>query len=102
MYRKPCARFRCRGANRSERVPAERYTVSRRYDRLGGLRSTLTAAKQSQIPDYQKKWMFVIYLSDTDLEHVHAVADEMVRTFNQSAVMIQTNQTKTEFYEGVD
>ena len=40
----------------------------------------------------------VIYLSDTDSESVHAAADELLREFNQSSVLIQTNETRTEFY----
>lgn len=42
----------------------------------------------------------VIYLSDTDLESIHAAADEMIKTFHQSSVLIQENQTTTEFYAG--
>lgn len=49
--------------------------------------------------EYQE-YTLVIYLSDTDLEHVHAAADEMVETFHQSSVLIQSNQTVTEFYAG--
>ena len=41
-----------------------------------------------------------IYLSDTDLEQVHAAADEMIRVFRQSSVLIQANRTVTEFYSG--
>ncbi len=40
----------------------------------------------------------VIYLSDTTLDKVHAAADEMIRVFNQSSVLIQANETTTEFY----
>ncbi len=40
----------------------------------------------------------VIYLSDTNLDKVHAAADEMIRVFNQSSVLIQANETTTEFY----
>ena len=42
----------------------------------------------------------MIYLSDTTPEKVHAVADEMIETFRQSAVLIQENPTRTEFYAG--
>ena len=42
----------------------------------------------------------VIYLSDTDLEQVHSVCDELIRVFNQSSVLVQANETTTEFYEG--
>ena len=46
------------------------------------------------------EYTLVIYLSDTDIESVHAAADEMIKTFNQSSVLIQENQTTTEFYAG--
>jgi len=49
--------------------------------------------------EYQE-YTLVIYLSDTDIEKVHSAADEMVKVFRQSSVLIQTNQTVTEFYEG--
>ncbi len=44
----------------------------------------------------------VIYLSDTTLDKVHAAADEMIRVFNQSSVLIQANETTTEFYVGAE
>ena len=47
--------------------------------------------------EYQE-YTLVIYLSDTNIEAVHAAADELVETFHQSSVLIQTNPTKTEFY----
>ena len=47
-----------------------------------------------------QEYTIVIYLSDTTLEEVHAAAKDMIRTFNQSAVLIQTNSTATEFYSG--
>ncbi len=46
------------------------------------------------------EYTLVIYLSDTTLEDVHAAADEMVKTFRQSSVLIQANETTTEFYSG--
>ena len=49
-----------------------------------------------------QEYTLVIYLSDTDLEQVHAAADDMVEVFRQSAVLIQTNQTVTEFYGGAN
>ncbi len=49
--------------------------------------------------EYQE-YTLVIYLSDTTLDKVHAAADEMVTVFNQNSVLIQTNETVTEFYEG--
>ena len=49
--------------------------------------------------EYQE-YTLVIYLSDTTPEKVHAAADELVSVFRQSAVLIQENPTKTEFYSG--
>ena len=46
------------------------------------------------------EYTLVIYLSDTTPEDVHAAADEMVKTFRQSSVLIQANETTTEFYSG--
>ena len=46
------------------------------------------------------EYMLVIYLSDTDLETVHEAAEDMIREFNQSSVLIQANRTTTEFYSG--
>ena len=46
------------------------------------------------------EYTLVIYLSDTDLESVHAAADDMIKAFNQSSVLIQANTTTTEFYAG--
>lgn len=47
-----------------------------------------------------QEYTLVIYLSDTDIDTVHKVADELITRFNQSSVMIQSNQTTTEFYSG--
>jgi len=44
------------------------------------------------------EYTLVIYLSDTDIDAVHAAADDMIKTFHQSSVLIQANQTRTEFY----
>ena len=46
------------------------------------------------------EYTLVIFLSDTTLDKVRAAADELIRKFNQSSVLIQTNETKTEFYSG--
>ena len=46
------------------------------------------------------EYTVVILLSDTTLEKVYAASDDLIRAFNQSAVMIQANKTKTEFYSG--
>lgn len=45
------------------------------------------------------EYTLVIYLSDTTLEEVHAACDEFIRVFNQSSILVQANQTQTEFYE---
>ncbi len=45
-----------------------------------------------------QEYTLVIYLSDTTIDAVHAAADDMIRTFNQSSVLIQANTTRTEFY----
>ena len=47
-----------------------------------------------------QEYTLVIYLSDTTEEAVHDAADEMIETFRQSSVLIQTNPTRTEFYSG--
>lgn len=47
-----------------------------------------------------QEYTIVIYLSDTNLDAVHAAAKDMIRVFNQSSVLIQTNSTVTEFYRG--
>ena len=46
------------------------------------------------------EYTLVIHLSDTDIDAVHAAAKDMIKTFNQSSVLIQSNKTTTEFYEG--
>ena len=45
-----------------------------------------------------QEYTLVIYLSDTTVEEIHAAADDMIREFNQSSVLIQANETTTEFY----
>ena len=47
-----------------------------------------------------REYTLVIYLSDTDLDSVHTLCDEHIKTFNQSSVLIQSNRTRTEFYGG--
>ena len=47
-----------------------------------------------------QEYTMVIFLSDTTPEAVHAAADDMIRVFRQSSVLIQANETKTEFYAG--
>ena len=46
------------------------------------------------------EYTVVIFLSDTTIEKVRAAADDLIRTFNQSSILIQSNQTRTEFYAG--
>ena len=46
------------------------------------------------------EYTLVIYLSDTSIEDVHAACDKMIEVFRQSSVLIQANQTLTEFYSG--
>lgn len=47
-----------------------------------------------------KEYTLVIYLSDTNADEVHKACDDLIKEFNQSSVLIQTNQTTTEFYGG--
>jgi len=47
-----------------------------------------------------QEYTLVIYLSDTTLDKVHALCGELIETFHQSSVLIQANETKTEFYSG--
>lgn len=50
--------------------------------------------------NYDHENSLVIYISDTDMEHVKAAADEMLKEFDQNTILIQTNETVTEFYSG--
>lgn len=47
-----------------------------------------------------QEYTIVIYLSDTDIDRVHKAADRLIEEFRQSSVLIQANQTVTEFYAG--
>jgi hypothetical protein len=49
--------------------------------------------------EYQE-YTLVIYLSDTDPDAVHSAADELKELFDQSSILIQANETTTEFYSG--
>lgn len=49
--------------------------------------------------EYQE-YTLVIYLSDTSLEDVHKASDELISVFHQSSILIQGNETTTEFYAG--
>lgn len=48
------------------------------------------------------EYTVVILLSDTDLEAVHAAADDLLQVFRQSSILIQANETRTEFYSGAN
>ena len=45
-----------------------------------------------------QEYTLVIYLSDTTAEEVHKACDDLIKTFNQSSILIQANETTTEFY----
>ena len=47
-----------------------------------------------------QEYTLVIHLSDTDIEKVHAAADDLIKEFHQSSVLINTEQVTTEFYSG--
>ena len=47
-----------------------------------------------------QEYTLVIYLSDTTPDEVHAAADDLIRIFHQSSILIQSNETSTEFYSG--
>ena len=49
--------------------------------------------------EYQE-YTLVIHLSDTNIDTVHAVAQELIEEFHQSSVLINTELVQTEFYEG--
>ena len=70
-------------------------------ERFGGY--TIQEAEGGWIGDDGKKYQeytLVIYLSDTNIEDVHAISDDFIKEFHQSSVLIQQNQTTTEFYAG--
>lgn len=49
-----------------------------------------------------QEYTLIIYLSDTDIQTVRALADELLDVFRQSTVLIHTNLTTTEFYCGAN
>ena len=55
--------------------------------------------KSDDSTEYQE-YTLVIYLSDTDLDTVHATAKELIDEFHQSSVLINTQRVQTEFYDG--
>ena len=52
--------------------------------------------------EYYQEYTLVIYLSDTTLEKVHQVSDRLIQEYNQSSILIHSNQTVTEFYAGAN
>ena len=46
------------------------------------------------------EYTLIIYLSDTTLDEVHAASEDLIEVFHQSSVLIQANETTTEFYSG--
>ena len=50
----------------------------------------------------EHEYTVVILIDDTTPEKVHAAADDLILTFNQDSVLIQADETKTEFYSGKD
>ncbi len=70
-------------------------------ERFGGY--TVQEARGGWVDDDGKvyqEYTLVIYLSDTDAKTVHELSDELLSVFRQSAVLIHTNTTQTEFYSG--
>lgn len=47
-----------------------------------------------------QEYTLVIYLSDTNEADVHALCGELIKKYHQSSVLIQKNETTTEFYSG--
>lgn len=76
-------------------------TKSILINRFGGY--TIQEAHGGWIDDngtvYQE-FTVVIYLSDTNIDDVHAVCDEFIKQFNQSTILVHENKTKTEYYSG--
>ncbi len=48
------------------------------------------------------EYTVVVLLSDTTLDMVHQASDDLIKEFNQSAILIQANETTTEFYSGME
>ncbi len=62
---------------------------------------TIQEANGGWVDDSGKRYdefTVVVYISDTDLDSVHKAADDLIKEFNQSSILIQANETKTEFY----
>ncbi|MBQ9348642.1 MAG: DUF3574 domain-containing protein [Oscillibacter sp.] len=70
-------------------------------DHFGGY--TMQEARGGWVDDSGtliQEYTLVIYLSDTTSEAVHTAADELMGVFNQGTVLIQANESRTEFYSG--
>ena len=70
-------------------------------DHFGGY--TMQEAKGGWVDDSGtliQEYTLVIHLSDTTSEAVHTAADDLMDAFNQSTVLIQANESRTEFYSG--
>ena len=64
---------------------------------------TIQTAKGGWLDDngvYCQENTLVIYLSDTGIEEVRTAADDLIKEFQQSSILIQSNKTTTEFYTG--
>ena len=70
-------------------------------DRLGGYTiQTADGGWKGDDGTVYQEFSLMIYISDTDIEEVHEVAEELRQEFRQSSVLIQENRTRTEFYYG--
>ena len=49
---------------------------------------------------FSHEYTLVIYLSDTTKEKVYKAMDELLKVFEQSSILLQSNKTQTEFYSG--
>lgn len=49
-----------------------------------------------------EEYTLIIHISDATPDQVHAVAEELREEFNQTAVLIETNPTVTEYYYGAE
>lgn len=47
-----------------------------------------------------QEYTLVIYLSDTDIDTVHATAQKLIDEFHQSSILINTQPVQSEFYDG--
>lgn len=69
--------------------------------RMGGY--TVLEAEGGWVGDDNVEYQgytLVIYLEDTTPEKVHALCDELLVKFDQSCILIKTDNSATEFYRG--